>query len=366
MKIALTGPSIARIRAVAFAVSVGLAVACAASARAQSPTDEAEALVRQGTELRHQNQDARALPLFERAYNLIRNPRTAAQLGLVKMALGYCVDAERLLDEALAVPDHPWIARNLDTLTQTRDSARKNIGEVVVAGNPIGAEVLLNGRAVGNLPLPAPIRLDKGSVEIQIRAAGHAALARSLKITAGTRENLWIALTPLAGTTSVAASQSGPATSASTVSVAATSTEPPSPATGAAPADTIDSSPATSLLRPLAWTAAVGGTLGLAMGVVETVVATHKIDAFNNHTSAATGAPDCARDQLSDACRSLSDAHDRAKVFAIVGYVAAGVLAATSATLFVVSAHHQTSSPQAGLACAPALLSPGLTCRLTF
>src|SRR3569832_422018 len=51
-------------------------------AHAQSPSDEAEALIRQGTELRHQDQDAKALPYFEGAYHLSRNPRTAAQQGL--------------------------------------------------------------------------------------------------------------------------------------------------------------------------------------------------------------------------------------------------------------------------------------------
>src|SRR5207253_1549000 len=160
-------PARALVAAIAFLVAG--ASAAVAAPPAPSPADEAEALNRQGIELRHQNQDARALPLFERAYQVARNPRTAAQLGMAKMALGYCVDSERLQDEALAAHDHPWIARNTGTLEQARATARKSIGELVVEGAPAGAEIVIDGHPAGTLPLPAPIRLDKGPVELQVR-----------------------------------------------------------------------------------------------------------------------------------------------------------------------------------------------------
>ena len=54
----------------------------ARSARA-GDSAEAEALIRQGVELRAQKKDERALPLFEKAYQISRSPRTAGQLGLV-------------------------------------------------------------------------------------------------------------------------------------------------------------------------------------------------------------------------------------------------------------------------------------------
>ena len=72
---------------------------------------DAEAAIRQGMELRKQGEDARALPYLEKAYQLSRTPRTAAQLGLVQMGLGYWVDAERHLDEALSDPDNYWVAK---------------------------------------------------------------------------------------------------------------------------------------------------------------------------------------------------------------------------------------------------------------
>ena len=92
---------------------------------------EAEALIRQGVELRSQKKDERALPLFEKAYQISRTPRTAGQLGLVEMALGYFVDAERYLGEALSSPDHPWVAKNLATLKAQLAAAKAQIGELL-------------------------------------------------------------------------------------------------------------------------------------------------------------------------------------------------------------------------------------------
>src|SRR3954467_802661 len=123
---------------------------------------EAEALIRQGVELRSQKKDERALPLFEKAYQISRTPRTAGQLGLVEMALGYFVDAERYLGESLASPDHPWVAKNLPTLKAQLATAKSQIGELYVVGEAAGAEVWVNGKQVGKLPLAAPIRLEKG------------------------------------------------------------------------------------------------------------------------------------------------------------------------------------------------------------
>ena len=363
----------------------GALVAAAPVAHGQSPADEAEALVRQGTELRHLNQDARALPYFEGAYHLSRNPRTAAQLGLVKMALGYCVDAERLLDEALAVPDHPWIARNRDILEQTRANARKNIGEVTVTGSPDGAEVLVNGRPVGTLPLAAPVRLDRGPAEIQVRAPGYAPASRALAIEGGARTTLALVLIR-AGVVPVLP-QSAPAVTPAPLSPAAPAPPASAPAPVATPIPSPVGSPDASVperpggaswLRPVAFTAGGVAVASLAFAVVETVIVSNRTSDFNDHTSVSPTpddpnhrAPDCQTSQLTEACRSIRDAHDRARTWAVIGYAGAAAFAATSATLFV-AAHRQTPAPgganqmAARLACAPALSAAGVTCRLIF
>lgn len=374
---------------------MGAGVVCASllsihvpAAWAQSPADEAEALVRQGTELRYQNQDAKALPYFEGAYHLSRNPRTAAQLGLVKMALGYCLDAERLLDEALAVPDHPWIARNRATLEQTRDNARKNIGEILVTGSPDGAEIVVNGRPAGMLPQAVPLRLDRGPVEIQLRARGYQSATRTLTIKGGAREKLSIALAPGAARGDAVVTPAAPGPAVVAAPPAATTAPLATPvailpaeplATTVAPrAAPAPDEPARSVLRPLAWTAAGVAAASLVFAVVESVTASNRSDDFNGHTSPAptAGDPahraaDCQTAQLSSACASLRDSWQRARTFAIAGYVGAGLFAGTSAALFLLLHRQDTPTPVASvagarLACAPALPSAGVTCRLAF
>src|SRR5262245_47316503 len=170
-------------------LTIGINVGLPARPARAGDSAEAEALIRQGVELRAQKKDERALPLFEKAYQLSRTPRTAGQLGLVEMALGYFVDAEKYLSEAVAAPDHPWVAKNLATLKAQLATAKSQIGELYIVGDPNGAEVLVNGKAVGRLPLSTPIRLDKGRAEVQVRAPGYVATTDTLTMVGGKRED---------------------------------------------------------------------------------------------------------------------------------------------------------------------------------
>ena len=367
---------------VAIVATAGVLLAHRPSARAQSPADEAEALIRQGTDLRHHGEDARALPYFEGAYHMARNPRTAAQLGLVKMALGYCVDAERLLDEALAVPDHPWIARNRAILEETRANARRNIGELMVTGAPDGAQVLVNGHLMGTLPLVTPLRLDRGPVDLRLQARGYAPATRALAIAGGAHENVSLLLAPASAALPAAPAAVAPLAAA--LPAAAPVVIPqvdPAPGPGAgppAPAPPEEGRHGLPL-RPLGWTASGVAAASLVFAIVETVTAAHRRDDFNDHTSLAPTpgdpthqAPDCETAQLSDACRSLRDAWQRARTLAVVGYVGTGLFAGTAAALFVLAHRQAGVVPQAAgesgsrLACAPTLASPGVTCRLAF
>jgi len=78
-----------------------LGVARPSVARADG-APQVEELIRQGIELRQAGQDVRAFPLFQKAYESDRTPRTAGQLGLCELALGYWVESEKHLGEALA------------------------------------------------------------------------------------------------------------------------------------------------------------------------------------------------------------------------------------------------------------------------
>ena len=236
---------------------------------------EAESLIRQGVELRAQKKDERALPLFEKAYQLSRTPRTAGQLGLVEMALGYFVDAEKYLGEAVASPDHPWVAKNLATLKAQLATAKSQIGELYVIGEPDGAEVLVNGKVLGKLPLSTPIRLDKGRAEVQVRAPGYVATTDMVTMVGGKREDrsyrlqreaVAVAPPPPVPVQPVQPAMPKPLESTPPPAVAAT--PPPAGDTGA-PAASITTAPAPdqggepSSLRPIAWGVGIGAGAAL-------------------------------------------------------------------------------------------------------
>jgi hypothetical protein len=80
-----------------------------------------------------------------------------------------------------------------------------------------------------------------------------------------------------------------------------------------------------------------------------------------------TAYPDCGTADLSAPCQSLKNDYDRALTVSIIGFAAAGALAATSATLFVLSRGGAEGGGGAhALACVPDPVARGLGCSLRF
>jgi hypothetical protein len=156
----------------------------ASSAHAADPA-EVENLLHEGVQLRREGNDAGALPLFEKAYKLAHTPRTSAQLGMVEFALGYAIDAATHLSEGLAASTDVWIHNNRATLEDTLARVRATIGEIVVTGGPDGAEVYLNSRPVGRLPLAAPVAVGQGPVTMELRAKGFVTASSSVYVVGG-------------------------------------------------------------------------------------------------------------------------------------------------------------------------------------
>ena len=349
---------------------------------------EAEALIRQGVELRAQKKDERALPMFEKAYQVSRSPRTAGQLGLVEMALGYFVDAEKYLGEAVASPDHPWVAKNLPTLKAQLATAKSQIGELYIVGEPAGAEVVVNGKSVGRLPMSGPVRLDKGRVDVQVRAAGYVPTSDSVTMVGGKREDRSYRLQreavavappppPPVAAPPVKEMPKPVETTAPAPSVAPAASPPaPEPGASAAPAATI-ATPAPagdhSNLRHVAYGAAIGAGVGLILGAIEGIVAIKKRNEFNDHLGPDPNDPfggaqitDCNTTAPTGACKSIQDSWSRARTVSIVGFIAGGVLAGGAAALWVISSPKEQAGASTALLCAPDLGSRGLACRLQF
>jgi PEGA domain len=299
---------------------------------------EVEALIAKGNELRRAGTPGPALPYFQKAYELARTPRTTGQLGLAELAAGYPVEAEVHLVTALESPNDPGIVKYRQMLRDALTMARLQIGELAIEGRPQGAEVFVNGRAVGTLPLATPLKLAARNTEVVVRAAGHAERRELIPIAGGQRHTLKVSLEKL----EAPAEQPPVVTPLPAPSAPATiASAPPSPLVAQDhPADATESG--AGGLRTAAWV--TGGAALVAGGV-----------GLGFHLAARANQDD-------------SEAWEAYRRWSIVGYVSGAALAVTSGVLFYTSrpstAARASSGLQAGIQCGPT--PTGISCHGAF
>ena len=151
-----------------------------AAAEAESP----EALIRQGNDLRRRGDNARAYGYFERAYELTKIPRTAAQLGLASQAVGKVVQAEELLSLALAKGD-PWVDSNRATLEASLRKIREDMGGIAVVGAPPGTKVEIADRPARSLPADGVVWSRPGNVVVVVDIPGGKPVEKTVVVALG-------------------------------------------------------------------------------------------------------------------------------------------------------------------------------------
>lgn len=162
--------------------------------------DDIDAIIGHGVQLRREGKDREALAEFQRAAQLGRTPRVVGQIGLAEMALGIWLAGEAHLQEALAHDGDPWVRKNRAALEKALAATSAHLGTVEVWGAPAGAEVTINGHAVGAYPLAKGVRLNVGPVTVTVAAPGYQTATRTLQVLAEqlTRENLDLSPSPAA------------------------------------------------------------------------------------------------------------------------------------------------------------------------
>ena len=156
-----------------------------------------EALTRHGLALRREGRDAEALEEFRHAYAVRPTPSALAQIALAEQALGLWVVAEADLQSALDEED-PWIARHRRLLASGLADIRTHLAGLEVECEVIGAELWVNGARSALLPLARPLRVEAGSVVIELRAPGYAPARRLTSVAGGENARETIRLVPLA------------------------------------------------------------------------------------------------------------------------------------------------------------------------
>ena len=133
----------------------------AGASRARAAERSEDDLIREGVEARRRRADSEAAELFERAYAIRHSARAAAQMGLAEVALGRWIEAEVHLNESLRARGDAWIKKNTQTLADTLERVRNELGTLDIMGNPAGAEIVIAGRPatiVGLAAEPVTVR----------------------------------------------------------------------------------------------------------------------------------------------------------------------------------------------------------------
>jgi tetratricopeptide (TPR) repeat protein len=329
-------PEMSPSRVFARALALALVLIAPAPARAQ----DADGLIKEGVELRRAGQDQAALEHFRRAYDLEPTPRALAQMGLAEQALGRWIDGEAHLARALEAAQDPWISKYRGTLEGSRVEIGKHLGSLSVTGGPDGAELRVDGRPVGTLPLRRTLRLPLGTFTLEASVAGHVTVARAVSIVAGmtTHEEL---------------------------STAA----PASPPIAVQPASTSDTRPGDDGGRAgverghLAWVAAGGAVALVGAGAALLYFGNRNASEYQTGACLMTGT-----------CESLKTRGGREQIAGVTGLVLGGALGVTSVLLFLSTPSTPSQSSTAApppsadrrVACAPELGRWGASCALRF
>jgi len=167
----------------ALCVELAVAPVAAQSATARAESSEVEKLITEAIALREQGKDLAALEALKKASELdARSVRVQVHLSNVYQALGQWLPADQYLRMALAQPDHPYVQRHRQELDDARSVIEDNLGSLDVEGEPAGAEVKLNGRLIGTLPLSAPVQVTVGSYTLEVQMGGHYPVRRPIVI----------------------------------------------------------------------------------------------------------------------------------------------------------------------------------------
>jgi hypothetical protein len=187
---------------------------------------QAEELIRKGVALRRQDKDLESYDYFRGAYELSPTPRSSVQLGLVEYKLGYWVEAESHLEKGAASTEDEFIKKNRETIAESLAVVRSNIGFIAVKGGPDGAEVSVNGRVVGKLPLSNLIKCGRGYAEVLVTAPGHLPARRTLTVQPHQTEQLFVALESASERQPAATVSHAPGTGKLAAEVAPTAAQP--------------------------------------------------------------------------------------------------------------------------------------------
>ncbi|WP_437486508.1 PEGA domain-containing protein [Sorangium sp. So ce1014] len=264
-------------------------------------------------------------PTFDVAYNL----------GNTKYQLKKHREAAQYLSHALRHwPLMKAAAKLKPTAEKRLAESRAQVGALVVTASVVGAEVVVDGKAVGKAPLEGEVFVEPGEHRVEVRLEGYAPASETVKVAKGGTAVAALALPPAKSEAQEAAPGAKPVEGGSASGAAAGA-----PVAGMPPAEPAYPGPEPQKrswvpVIALGAASAVGLGLGIGMTVASNNASADGRTQADAILKAGGGCPDAPL-AYSQACSDLRTTASRVDTFAraaTVAYTASGVLAIAAVT----------------------------------
>jgi len=185
-----------------FAICAKCVLLAALLAQASLPSAAAEdkakakVLLQEGLSFNRQREHAQALEKFQAAYAAYPSPKLWFNIGQVQLTLDHPVEAIEAFEKFLAlVPDAQ--PEDKKVAKSTVAQLGKKLGRLQIKCETTGAEVVINGKSVGRVPMQGPLWATPGSHQVTITHEGSATVTENVEMRAGATALVVIRLVPI-------------------------------------------------------------------------------------------------------------------------------------------------------------------------
>lgn len=155
---------------------------------AATPEDEVTKLTNDGLKALKTGKAEEARRLLAKAYELRPMYRLAAELGRAEVGVRKFREAAAHLTTAMRDKPDNVPEADVKAWEDALAQATAQLGVLRINVQPLGAEVLVGGQSVGTAPLPGPIFVEPGQVQIEAKAEGYMGLRTTKTLAAGAEE----------------------------------------------------------------------------------------------------------------------------------------------------------------------------------
>ncbi|WP_437578188.1 PEGA domain-containing protein [Sorangium sp. So ce887] len=258
-------------------------------------------------------------PTFDVAYNL----------GNTKYQLKKHREAAQYLSHALRHwPLMKAAAKLKPTAEKRLAESRAQVGALVVTAGVVGAEVVVDGKAVGKAPLEGEVFVEAGEHRVEARLEGYAPASETVKVAKGGTAAAALALAPVKGEAQEGSSVANAAEGRNAAGAPVAEMPPSAPAEPQPPPQKRSWVPVIAL--------GAASAVGLGLGIGMTVAGSNVLDDVHAQRQAIRDAGgQCTNPPAAfvDRCAELNGAGERVDTLGHVAgaaYVASGVLAAAA------------------------------------